>query len=101
MAGANKVKFGSEEWLEKVEKIYDFPAVLAAYVASDGSGIWHKEVETKAYNVGNIKYEKVAPYTLLGTGTKLALVEVRRIHSAQHYYEWAKELNEVWGQKKY
>ena len=94
------MKFGSKEWFQKVEELHEFPAIMAAYLSNKTRSINSMVVQSKAFNVGEIKYSKVAPYTVLDSGEKLALLEVKRIHNSSDYYDWVKRLKEDWYQEE-
>lgn len=90
------MEFGSKEWFEKVNEIYDFPVIIAFYLSNKSKSINSMVVQSKSNNVGDIKYSKVAPYTTLENGEKLALLNVKRIHSADEYYDIIKQMKEDW-----
>lgn len=90
------LEFGDKEWFEKIGEHYEFPVVMAFFVSNKSNSILNTVIDTKAYDVGNIKYSKVAPNAILDNDEKIALVSVKRIHSANQYYEWTKKLKEEW-----
>lgn len=90
------MEIGDKERLSKVEENYDFPVVLALYVSSKEKTINSLVVDSKAQNVGDIKYSKVVPSYALANGESLALLGVKRVHSAMDYYEWTTELGKDW-----
>jgi hypothetical protein len=91
-----KMEFGSKEWFKKVETSLKFPSIMAFYVSNKSKSVNSAVVNSEAENVGNIKYSKISPYVTLDNGEKIALLEVRRVHSAKQYYETAKRLREDW-----
>lgn len=88
--------FGSKEWFEAVEANYKFPSIMAFYMSNKSKSISSTVINSQTENVGDIKYSKVAPCYILKNGEKVALLEVRRMHSAKQYYETAKKLKKDW-----
>ena len=89
------MEFGDKEWFEKLEENVKFPAIIAFYLTDIDGLISHRIIESKAFNVGDIKFSKIAPCSLDG-GQSMALLKVNRIHNSRDYYEIAKQLKEVW-----
>ena len=90
------MQFGDKEWFKKVEELYDFPVILGFYLSNKSKSINNATIDTKAYNVSGIKYDKIAPAYTLHNGEKLALLAVKRIYSSQDYYETVCQLKEDW-----
>lgn len=88
------MKFGSKEWFEKLEELFDFPSVFAFFIASDMK-IYSEVVETKAEDLWEVQYKMLEPPFMLGR-EKTALASLKRCNSAQDYYEEVVRLKEVW-----
>lgn len=91
------MKYGDAEWLEKVAENYKFPLVLALYLPNNKTALQSLEVKTTAERIGNIKFDLISPDFIMEDGSTLALLDVKRVYSAQDYYEWTMEHKKVWG----
>lgn len=90
------MKFGSQEWIEKLEDMVSFPTTFAFYYSKKDDYIFVNKVHTKG-KPENIKFEKLDLTNQPVLMPKpLALVDVKTINTAQEYYTECKKIAEQW-----
>lgn len=90
------MSFGDKEWLEKVNKHYTFPCIIAFNLIKEHDGttaIVSTLVKTKS-KLENVKYNYVRADTW--TSAASAVLSAKEIKSAEEYLQESKRLNELW-----
>lgn len=90
------MKFGDEEWFKKLNEMVKFPKKFSYFYNRKENRIHVCSVESKA-QLDNIRWKDLRPDMFIFVPNDSALITVKEIRSAQHYYDEVVQLMEAWG----
>ena len=95
------MKFGSDEWMEKLRGRVKFPARFIYYYDKKDNVITVRTLESKA-KIENVRYQDIRPSALAFQQERdNAIIQVKEISSAEDYYDELVNLQEEWETEKY
>ena len=95
------MKFGSDEWMEKLMDRVVFPARFIYYYDKKDNVITVRTLESKA-KIENVRYQDIRPSALaFQLERDNAIIQVKEISSAEDYCDELVNLQEEWETEKY
>lgn len=95
------MEFGSQEWKDRVQELYEFPLYIAHYVAKEPDGkntLLNTSIPSRAKITGNIKWDALncsPPKDAKG----VALISVDLFEDVEEFTVKATELRDIWHDK--
>lgn len=96
-----KITFGSEKWMEELNKRVSFPQMFVMYYGVDKktkeSYLFSEILNTTSKNPNNVKYGLIRPSLGMSlTSVNWSIIGVYYIETDKEYMEKVKEISDKW-----